>query len=209
MSIEIMDVLEHFVTHEFVTLVDLVMWVSRAIGIYLSIRGLVAWYIVYRSKSSTMTLSGLYGTPPSLQQIFSLAIASSMFWNLGSGIMLFGQLLYGPVNIDVSNPFNAVMFDSITQQAANLVNADIAGSREATLNGTIMFRFALSIFSLFGLYSYFQGVSAIAKLGEPNSQTQISMGGIFFRCLFGAGLILIDNAYSLIDTTITQTSARS
>ena len=207
MAIEITKVLEHFVTHEFITAVELSFWIGRALGIYYSIKGVIGWWLMARSKAAGTMLSQLYGTPPSLNNCIFLMVASSLMWNMGSGIMAFGQLLYGSIAIDVDDPYTAVMFDAVSLNATNLVNQDIMNSRKVTEGGRVTIRACLAVFSMFGYFSYFKGINAIAKLGDPTVKDGLSLSSIIVRCFIGAGLTLIDKAYLLLTTSITQAAA--
>ncbi|TOP01309.1 hypothetical protein CGH27_20035, partial [Vibrio parahaemolyticus] len=128
MAVEVTDVLERFLTHEFVILVDGIILVAQGLGLYLFLQGVFLWLSLMRIRTSSPMLGQMYGSPPSPKLIMAVFIASAFMWKFGEGIAAWGSLFWHGSGLDFSTPYSAAMFDDISQRATNLVNVSTVGT---------------------------------------------------------------------------------
>ncbi|APX09862.1 hypothetical protein P3719_18675 [Vibrio parahaemolyticus] len=201
MAVEVTDVLERFLTHEFVILVDGIILVAQGLGLYLFVQGVYLWLALMRTRTSSPMVSQMYGSPPSPKLIMAVFIASAFMWKFGEGIAAWGSLFWHGSGLDFSTPYSAAMFDDISQRATNLVNVSTVGTGMQTRS--IAIRACFAVMSIYGVISYFRGVMGITLLANPQMSGQIKFSHIVVHMGFGIFLVYIDFFYQSLSNTIT------
>lgn len=204
MAIEVSDVLERFLTNEFVVIVDIIMWSAKVAGLFIFIYAILSWRSLAVSRSVSPMMSQMVSSNASGGLIIGCFIASAFLWQFGEGISGFGELLWG-TNSDFDTPYSSSVFDSVSQQSIDLINYQSFSDSNIGLH--IGVRASFAIFSLFGLFSYFRGVLAITKLYNPHAAGKMTFGQIVVHIFFGIILIWSNYTYQSWSTTLTQSAS--
>ncbi|MGF1826856.1 hypothetical protein [Vibrio splendidus] len=204
MAVEVTDVLERFLTHEFVILVDGIILVAQGMGLWLFIQGLLMWAFMLRTRSSSPMMSQMFGGTASVNQIIGVFIASAFMWKFGEGIAAWGSMFWSTGGLDFNTPYSASMFNDVSQRTTNLVNVQTVGGLQDRTSSRIAIRACFAIMSIYGVVSYFRGVMGITLLTNPQTSSQVKFSHIIVHMFFGVFLMYLDYFYQSMTNTITS-----
>lgn len=206
MAVEVTDVLERFLTHEFVILVDGIILVAQGIGLVLFVKGIFMWAFMVRARSASPMMSQIFGSTASVNQIIGVFIASSFMWKFGEGIAAWGSMFWSAGGLDFNTPYSVAMFDDVSQRTTNLVNVQNVGGLEDRTGSRIAIRACFAIMSIYGVISYFRGVMGITLLTNPQTSHQVKFSHIVVHMGFGVLLMYLDYFVQSLTNTITAST---
>jgi len=206
MAVEVTDILERFLTNEFVILVDGIILLAQGTGLLYFLRGCYMWFALARARTSSPMLAQTFGNIPTVNHIVAVMVSSAFMWKFGEGISFWGSLIWSSPGLDFNTPYSSMIFDEISQRSANLVNVQTIGGTQPSTGAAIGIRAAFAIMSLYGIVSYFRGVIYISLAANPQRSNDIKFSHIATHILIGVALIYLNLAYQTITNTITAST---
>ncbi|MDA0146421.1 hypothetical protein OCT63_19530 [Vibrio sp. RW] len=206
MAVEVSDILERFLTHEFIILVDGIILLAQGTGLLYFMRGCMMWYQLARARTSSPMLAQTFGSIPTVNHILAVLVSSAFMWKFGEGIAYWGSLFWVSPGLSFDTPYSSLMFDDISQRTANLVNVQSIGGTQPTSGAQIGVRAAFAIMSIYGIISYFRGVIYISLAANPQRSRDIKFSHIATHMVVGIFLIYLNLAYQTINNTVTAST---
>jgi hypothetical protein len=203
MAVEVSDILERFLTHEFIILVDGLILLAQGTGLLYFLKGCYMWFSLARARTSSPMLAQTFGSIPTVGHIIGVMVASAFLWKFGEGIAYWGSMFWISPGLSFNTPYSSLMFDEISQRSANLVNVQTIGGANPTSGAQIGVRAGFAIMSIYGIVSYFRGVIYISLAANPQRSRDIKFSHIVTHMGVGIFLIYLNLAFQTITNTVT------
>ncbi|EHA1126492.1 hypothetical protein BOO92_15975 [Vibrio navarrensis] len=202
MALDVTSILERFVTHEFVIIVDFFLVFAKLAGVSFFIYFAFEWYRVVRFKSGNPQYASARDQQANMTRAMMYFIASTLMWRFGEGIAAWGELIWGVTNPVTQTGYSVAVYNQVISNASNLVNKSVASGQG--LLSPIALKACFSVASLFGLYSYTRGIMALTSIGNPQSGGQMSKKQILVHISSGIFLIYVDLFYQSTANSLIQ-----